>query len=112
GLADVCGALPKALASVGADTRVLMPAYPSALEGVAELRTEFDFGEVLGHPVRLLRGVVRDSRIVVWIVDCPTLYRRPGTPYLDADGAEWPDNAIRYAVLCHVAARLALGRAG
>ncbi|HEU4664132.1 MAG TPA: glycogen synthase GlgA [Dokdonella sp.] len=113
GLADVCGALPKALVSAGADVRVIMPAYPSALDGVADLRLEVEFGEMLGpHPVRLLRGCLRDGGLVVWLVDCPTLYQRPGTPYLDANGDEWPDNALRYGVLCHVASRVALGFTG
>lgn len=113
GLADVCGALPKALAQGGADVRVLMPAYPSVFDGVADLRVEAELGELLGqHPVRLLRGTVRHSATPVWLVDCPDLYLRPGTPYLDANGDEWPDNAIRYGVLCHAASLLALGRTG
>ena len=32
GLADVCAALPAALASLGADIRLVLPGYPSALD--------------------------------------------------------------------------------
>ena len=50
-----------------------------------------------------------DSGHPVWLVDCPTLFNRPGTLYQDQVGVDWPDNAQRFAHLSAVAARLALG---
>ena len=38
GLADVCGALPGALAAQGCEMRTLLPAFPAVLRGVADLR--------------------------------------------------------------------------
>lgn len=40
GLADVAASLPPALAEVGCQVRVVVPAYPSLLEGVSGLKTE------------------------------------------------------------------------
>jgi starch synthase len=41
------------------------------------------------------------------LVDAPHLYDRPGTPYLDASGHDWPDNDVRFAALGWMAARIA-----
>jgi starch synthase len=40
---------------------------------------------------------------------CPQLYDRPGNPYGDEDGRDWPDNDIRFGRLASVAAELAAG---
>lgn len=112
GLADVCGALPKALRRYGVDVRLLMPAYPSALDTIGVLHFEADLESEIGESgARLLRGTLPDSDVPIWLLDCPRLYRRPGTPYQDPEGGDWPDNARRYGNLCRVAAQLALGRA-
>jgi starch synthase len=112
GLADVCAALPRALHSLGADVRLLLPAYESALDGLRAPRVAADLGLLLGVPARLLEGELPDSGLPIWLVDCPSLYRRPGTPYQDAQGADWPDNALRFGVFCHAAAHIALGESG
>ncbi|HUB90658.1 MAG TPA: glycogen synthase GlgA [Dyella sp.] len=111
GLADVCGALPQALTGHGIDVRILMPGYGQALDRVMAAQIVADLGEILpGMPVRIVGGWMPDSGLPVWLVDCPQLYRRPGSLYRDADGSDWPDNAMRFAVLNHVAARIASAR--
>ncbi len=111
GLADVCASLPQALTHLGADVRLLMPGYGEALERVLAPQTVADLGEVLpGAPVRLLFGWMPDTAIPVWLIDCPPLFQRPGSLYQDPEGRDWTDNALRFAVLGHVAARLALGQ--
>jgi starch synthase len=108
GLGDVCGALPQATAEFGIDSRLLMPAYPGALEAVVAPRVLVELGPVLGvDDVRVLAGRMPDSALPVWLVDCPALFRRPGGPYLDPAGSEWPDNGLRFALLGQVAAQLA-----
>ena len=112
GLADVSAALPAALADLGVDVELLMPGYPQALD-MAEKKSEVvTFDDILGHKVRLVRGRTPDTGLPVWLLDCPPLYERAGGPYQDADGNEWPDNALRFAVLNHVAARVGLGVGG
>ena len=112
GLADVCAALPRALRSLGAEVRLALPAYDSALDSVRSPRVVAEFGPMLGAgPVRLMEAELPDYGLPVLLIDCPQLYRRPGTPYQDAQGADWPDNALRFGVFCHALARIALGNA-
>ncbi|HSE12607.1 MAG TPA: glycogen synthase GlgA [Rudaea sp.] len=111
GLADVCGALPKALYRHGVDVRLLMPAYPSALDIVAGLHFVADLEDAIGEPnARLLGGSLPDTDVPLWLLDCPRLFQRSGTPYQTPGGDDWPDNAQRYGMLCRAATQLALGR--
>jgi starch synthase len=112
GLADVVGALPKALAQLGIDVRLMLPAYPSALEGATDGARAAPLGRIAGADVVLLSARMPDSGLPVYLVDAPELYRRDGSPYMDESGVDWPDNARRFGVLCHAAARVALGEAG
>ena len=98
GLGDVSAALPKALRTLGMQVDVLLPGYPSVMAASA-LTEEQRFNE-LGHECRLLRS----GELLV--LDCPTLYQRPGSPYQDPGGEDWPDNALRFGVLSRAAARL------
>jgi starch synthase len=111
GLADVCGALPVALERLGAEVRLVLPAYDSALDTALAPHPAADLGEILGiSPLRLLSGRVPGTGLEVLLVDCPPLFRRPGTLYQDPDGADWPDNALRFGLFCHAVARLAQGQ--
>lgn len=108
GLADVVAALPAAQARQGADVRLLLPGYPSVLEGVRDARSVIDIGSCFGAlRVRLLRGRMPGTDLPAYIVDAPYLYRRAGNPYLAPNGEEWPDNLQRFALLGWVAAHLA-----
>ncbi len=107
GLADVSAALPAALGELGVDIRVLMPAYPQALEKSATLKEIARFKNVLGvSETRLLETRLPQTGIPVWLVDCPELYNRSGGPYQDEAGSDWSDNNKRFGVLNHVAARI------
>ena len=110
GLADVLGALPQALNDAGADARLLLPGLPAIVEGLEQLRPVCELGVLFGAARITLRlGRLAHSGVPAYVVDAPYLYRRPGNPYLAADGSEWPDNAQRFALLGWVGAHLASG---
>ncbi len=111
GLADVVSALPQALARFDTDVRLLLPAYPSALDQLEAPRTVADLGTIAGAPVSLVAGRTSTGMPVYLVVSAP-LYQRGGTPYSDDNGIDWPDNARRFGVLSHAAARVGLGNAG
>ncbi len=104
GLADVVGALPAALKAVGWDMRVLMPAYRSLRAGCATWPVVWEEADLYGGIGRVLAGEVAGLQML--LLDAPHLYDRDGGPYSNAQG-DHPDNAIRFAALSWVAARIA-----
>ncbi|MGA7800724.1 MAG: glycogen synthase GlgA [Gammaproteobacteria bacterium] len=113
GLADVCGSLPPALHGMGQDVRLVIPAYPQALERAQALRTVASLTlPFVPEPVTLLEGRLPDSPVPVYLVDYPLYFDRPGNPYVTADGIDWPDNAQRFACFARAAVAIAQDRAG
>lgn len=111
GLGDVAGSLPVALTSRQADVRLLLPAYREAMARAGKLKTVARISLAgLPSPVRLLEARLPGSRLIVWLVDFPPAYDRPGNPYLDSRGLPWSDNAMRFALFARVAVAIALGR--
>jgi len=110
GLADVVAALPVALADAGADVRLLLPGMPQMLDAVLHAKPVIDLGACFGASrVRLLRGRMPGTKLQVYLVDAPLLFRRGGGPYQASDGSEWPDNLQRYGLLGWVAAQIGAG---
>jgi starch synthase len=108
GLADVVAALPVAQAEAGADVRLLLPGLPAVLDAIDGMRSVIDIGACFGAlRVRLLLGRMPGSRLPVYVIEAPYLYRREGSPYQGPDGDEWSDNLQRFALLAWVAAHLA-----
>ena len=113
GLGDVCGSLPQALDTLGADVRLLLPGYRDALQQAGRLKTVAQFHlPSLAQQVTLLEGRLPGTRVKVWLIDFPPAYDRPGNPYLNAHGHPWHDNAARFALLAEVAVAIARGAVG
>ena len=102
GLADVMAALPAAQRALGADARLLLPGFPALLQGLQDLEP---LGEMPGlpgaGPVRLLLGRSA-SGVPVYLLDCPSLFDRPGGPY-----EERGDSHLKFGTLGRAAARVA-----
>lgn len=107
GLADVAGALPPALALEGIAVRTLLPGYPGVLEALPDAQAVHAWPDLHGGPARLLAA--RAQGLDLLVLDAAHLYARPGSPYVDPDGKDWPDNAQRFAALGAAAAELGRG---
>jgi starch synthase len=109
GLADVVGALPVALRAHGLDVRLLLPGYPQVTAALRDARAVARI-DALGElsPAELLRAALPNSAVPLYFVDCPQLYERAGGPCQDQDGTDWPDNALRFALLGRVTGWLAV----
>jgi starch synthase len=107
GLADVVGVLPAALAREGFAVRTLVPGYPAVLKAARRAQQVHTFADLFGGDARLLAG--RAKGLDLLVLDAPHLYTRPGSPYLQPGGADWPDNAERFAALAQVGAAIGQG---
>lgn len=107
GLADVAGALPGAVAAFGVVMRTLVPGYPGVMAEAVGGRVVARFDDLFGGPAKLIAG--RFGGLDLIVVEAGHLYDRPGGPYTNPDGADWPDNWRRFAALSWVAGQLGLG---
>jgi starch synthase len=99
GLADVAGALPKALGRLGHDVTVITPRYRGVSDGPVVATAAV---AVAGYrfPARLMQHDLGPGARVL-VLDCPELYDRDGI-YYDARG-DFDDNPVRFAFLAAAA---------
>ena len=107
GLGDVAGSLPIALLKKSQDVRLLLPAYPEVLKKITKSKT-LAVSTYYNQPVKIIETRLPGSNVIVWLVDCPTIFNRSGGPYSDDRGHEWHDNALRFAIFCHAAVDISL----
>ncbi len=112
GLADVSAALPKALRLLGHGVTIVLPRYPALESGgllVARRLTplKFELGD------RAFEITVFDGRLAsqvdLVLVDVPGMFDRDGV--YGEKGEDYPDNALRFAILSRAAAEVARQRA-
>lgn len=111
GLADVSAALPKTLKSLGHRVTVVMPRYAAFDHaGLLFARRLTPLALTLGdatYEVTLYDGRL-STQVDLVLVDAPGLYDRDGI--YAASGEDYPDNAVRFAVLSRAAAEIAQQR--
>ena len=108
GLADVCGSLPKALAELSLDIKLIIPNY-QALKITENVRFLCSI-RVDNRNINIFETRMPDSHLTVWLVDYPAYYNYPGNPYVDEHGNPWPINAERFALFCRIAVEAAMNR--
>jgi starch synthase len=108
GLADMVGALGKALARAGQEVRIVTPLYRGIREKFPALKREnWRFDLPLG-PDRVEAGLLSlavEKNLTVYFVDQPDFYDRAGY-YLEND-VSYPDNAERFIFFSKCVAHLA-----
>ena len=107
GLADVAGSLPVALFKQSQDVRLLLPAYPEVISKISRSKV-LTTHSYYGLQVKIIETRLPGSNVLVWLVDCPAVFDRPGGPYIDQHGEVWDDNALRFTILCNAAVDIAL----
>ncbi len=105
GLADVAGSLPKALADLGIDIRLIMPKYRVAasragdmqrvLEAVPVLMPSFETGCAVDM------AYLPDSRVPVYFIEHNDYFDREGI--YGPPGGAYPDNPQRLSFFCRAA---------
>lgn len=101
GLGDVSGALPRALAQLGLEVRVVTPFYRSVREGAWRREQVGEVGlDPEGERVQIWEGALPDGP-PVWFVDHPPSFDRPGL--YGESGRDYPDNLRRFALFCRAA---------
>src|SRR6201987_1740982 len=108
GLAAVSAALPRALRP-WTDIRVLLPGYSDVVEQLTHIQVVVQSPSLAEIPACTLGRAATKDGLPVYVLLCPQLYDRPGNPYGDEDGRDWPDNDVRFARLASAAAELAAG---
>ena len=109
GLADMVGALAKALAHAGHQVGVVTPLYAGIRERFPGLK-QLDFPLDLPLGPRSVHAETWSLEpvqgLTVYFVDQPTFYERAGL--YQEDGADYPDNAARFIFFSKAVAHLAL----
>ncbi|HTV71975.1 MAG TPA: glycogen synthase GlgA [Rhizobiaceae bacterium] len=107
GLADVTGALPLAMAPLGIEMGSFVPGYPAVLDKLRKKKSVHSYTALQGGPAAIVAGTASGLNLLV--LDAPHLFNRPGGPYGDTSGADWPDNWRRFAAFCLAAGDIAAG---
>lgn len=105
GLGDVAQSLPRALAAEGAELRILVPAYPQLCAAFPQARAVAELPPP-GGSLPAARLLETEGVPPLWLLDCPSLFERPGNPYQTPERQDWPDNDLRFGLLSRTAALL------
>lgn len=108
GLADAVGALAQALARLGNEVVLVMPAYRTVLENISPLE---ETGLEVEVPIagRSVRGIILKTwigeKLPVFLIRADSYFLRQGL-YGDSQG-DYADNAERFAFFCKATLELA-----
>ncbi|HEX2724693.1 MAG TPA: glycogen synthase GlgA [Beijerinckiaceae bacterium] len=108
GLGEVSAALPRTLRQEY-DARVLIPGYRQVLENQDQMTVVARLPGTRGMPACEIGQMNAPDGLVIYVVLCPELYDREGSPYGNAAGIDWSDNDVRFARLSLAAAEIAAG---
>ena len=114
GLGDVNGALPKVLAALGHDVRIVMPLYQTLRDGgfsltevVSDLQVPLVTGARTGRVWRTYLPDQDESapQVPVYCIEQDDFFARPGL-YGNSDG-DYPDNVVRFTFFSRAGLALA-----
>jgi starch synthase len=94
GLADVAGALPKALQNLGCEVSVFIPKYSNIDDSHFDIQYRDDIGEMLINvageirAVKIYQSKLPDSDVSIILIDCPYYFHRGNVYTNDEDEDE------------------------
>ena len=106
GLADVIGALPKALAAKGVEVKILLPGYRQLAKLIRSGEVKLKIRNLFGGPTRIIS--TQSEGLDLLILDAPHLFDRVGNIYQDEKGDDWADNHLRFGALSFIGAKIGL----
>ena len=102
GLGDVCGSLPRALASVGQSPVIILPAFRQALDSGCPIE---ETGNTFEIPIgqkrvtgRLLRSQLPGTDVPVYLIEQADYFNR--TELYGENGEDYQDNCERFVFFC------------
>lgn len=102
GLGDVCGSLPRALAALGHEVTIFLPAFRQTFEaGLHFEETGITFEIPIGQKSvqgKLLQSELPNSNVPVYLIEQSEYYDRPQL-YLE-NGDDYQDNCERFVFYC------------
>ncbi|MDH5477749.1 MAG: glycogen synthase GlgA, partial [Nitrospinota bacterium] len=100
GLADVAGALPRAMAQAGARVRLFVPLYKSIDRKKFKIPSRGGIKFRVPVSARIMEGTAHmispSDNLEVWFIEQEQYFGREGV-YLDPTGHDYPDNLERFA---------------
>jgi starch synthase len=84
-----------------------VPGYPDVIKALPAAEELVHLQDFYGGPARVLGSSYNELDLL--LLDAPHLFARPGNPYVMPDGADWPDNGLRFAALSRMAAEIGQG---
>ena len=91
------------------DVRIMLPGYRDVVEQFTHIEIVGQCAPLADMPACSLGRASTKDGLPVYVLLCPQLYDRPGNPYGDEAGRDWPDNDIRFGRFASAAAELAAG---
>jgi starch synthase len=105
GLADVVGALPKALAKLGHQLEVVLPRYRTTQPGKPEAEMQsVTIPLPSGFKFASIQSASGTAEVRTFLVECPFFFDRAGL--YQEEGEDYPDNALRFAAFSLAALEL------
>ncbi|MGA3324178.1 MAG: glycogen synthase GlgA [Terriglobia bacterium] len=96
GLADVVGALPKALAALGHEVEVILPRYRITPQGSSVPDAQsLTLPLGIGYKFASVQDGGRAHQVQTYLIDCPEYFDRDGL--YQQKGQDYPDNVHRFA---------------
>ncbi|GGH23051.1 glycogen synthase 1 [Alsobacter metallidurans] len=89
------------------DVRILIPGYRELVEAAGPMAVVSHLPSRGAIPACSIGKTQTADGLPVYVLLCPELYDRAGSPYGDQHGVDWVDNDIRFARLSLAAAEIA-----